>query len=1038
MKKTVFVVLSLFIVLFFTSSLSVYAQQVKVSGFVRDTAGLGVPGVSVAIKGQGNIGAITDAKGHYSINVPNAKTVLVFTSVGFMNTEVKVGNHTNIDVNLTPGTSNLDDVVVIGYGSQKKRDVTGAISSVNSKQIAERQAVDVFDALQGQSPGVQIAQESGRPGAESSIRIRGTATIEAGANPLYIIDGAQGTSMDGINPNDIESIEILRDAASAAIYGARSANGVIIITTKRGKDGKARIDFRQTTSFGRLSHKLPQANAADRRLYDLKRGSFAVKNNTVNNDSLNPGVNYIDNDYQDLLTRTSIRSQSDLSISGGTPGLTYFGSFGYLQDKGIVLNSWSNIARGRFNVDYKANSKLTFATRVQLSYKTENKISDGNVLAQAIPRIPWLPIYLADGSFSPPISGSYNPIADVMLRKNKFDIYNGSIYNSLTYALSKSLKFTVDANIATNISSNLTFSPYILNPVGTQNDAIGDSLNLATFWQVQGFFNYSKILKDGHTISGVLGVSADNSFTKNSFSGGTNLVANESVLSVNAATIRSLSTPNSQRIFSESYYARLGDSYLGKYMINTTFRADGSSRFAPGNRWGYFGAASLGWRFSDENFMNWSRKYLDDGKLRLSYGLTGNDQVAPYQYSNQYTVGNDFYNYNSGITASNILGNPKLSWEETKQINAGMDLALLKGRLNVTLDLYSKTTDKLLYRAPLDKSTGYDFAAVNIGSIRNQGVEFLISGFPYKSKEFTWNISFNMSFNSNKVLELYKHTTLLPTTNNNNVWQVAEGGQLGNLYGYKALGVYQYDASNAYSSDWERLTVNINGPGDTSYLLNGKPYTGIPNKISTNGLKLGGGDMIWQNINPTTGKRDSTIDDRNRVVLGNAIPKWTGDITNTFTYKQFSLSFNLYISWGNKLYNAQFYNMNLISTVNNTPTVDFIHQSWWHPGDNTIYPKAKINSGLGNTTYISSLYVEDASFIRFRNLKFTYQVPKLVCSKLKINSVSVFAFANNLAIWTKYKGYDPEISMSSVLTPGYDGGRYPRKKELGFGINVNF
>jgi len=401
-------------------------------------------------------------------------------------------------------------------------------------------------------------------------------------------------------------------------------------------------------------------------------------------------------------------------------------------------------------------------------------------------------------------------------------------------------------------------------------------------------------------------------------------------------------------------------------------------------------------------------------------------------------VGNDFYNYNSGISPSNVLGNPKLSWEETKQINAGMDLALIKGRLNVTLDLYSKTTDKLLYRAPLDKSTGYDFAAVNIGSIRNQGVEFLISGFPYKSKVFTWNVSFNMSFNSNKVLELYKHTTLLPTINNNNVWQVAEGGQLGNLYGYKALGVYQYDASNAYSSDWERLTVNINGPGDTSYSLNGKPYNGTPNKISTNGLKLGGGDMIWQNINPTTGKRDSTIDDRDRVVLGNAIPKWTGDITNTFTYKQFSLSFNLYISWGNKLYNAQFYNMNIISTVNNTPTVDFIRQSWWRPGDNTLYPKPKINSGLGNTTYISSLYVEDASFIRFRNLKFTYQVPKLICSKLKINSVSVFAFANNLAIWTKYKGYDPEISMSSVLTPGYDGGRYPRKKELGFGVNVNF
>ena len=1038
MKKTLCFIFSFSFFLISCFLVNAQAQTLKVSGVVKDSIGGGIPAVTVTIKGQTSASTLTDSKGFYTVTVPSAKTVLVFSSVGYLPAEAKVGNHTSIDIKLTAGTSNLDEVVVIGYGSQKKRDVTGAISSVNAKQISERSPTDVFDALQGQSPGVQIAQESGRPGAESSIRIRGTATIEAGANPLFIIDGAQGSSMDGINPNDIESIEVLRDAASAAIYGARSANGVIIITTKRGKDGKAKIDFRQTTSFGKLSHKLQQANAIDRRLYDLKRGSFVVKNNTVNNDSLNPGVNYIDNDYQDMLTRTGIRSQSDLSISGGTPGLTYFGSFSYLQDKGIVLNSWSNIARARFNIDYKANNKITFATRIQASYKTENKISDGNVLSQALPRISWLPVKDSSGNYLPPISGSYNPLADVMLRKNNFDVYNGGIYNSLTYTFSRALKFTVDANITANISHNLTFSPYILNPVNAQNDAVGDSVNLSTFWQVQGFFNYSKVIASKHSVTGVLGVSADNAFLNNSFSGGANLTANESILAVNASTVRSLSNPYSQRVFSESYYARLGDSYLGKYMLNTTFRADGSSRFSPGRRWGYFGAASLGWRFSDENFMDWSRKYLDDGKLRLSYGLTGNDQVAPYQYSNQYTVGSDYYNMSSGIAPSNILGNPNLSWEETRQLNAGMDLALLKGRLNVTLDLYSKTTNKLLYRAPLDKSTGYDFAAVNIGSIRNQGIEFLISGSPYKTKTFTWNISLNMSFNDNKVLELYKHTTLLPTNSGNNVWQVAEGGKLGNLYGYKALGVYQYDASNAYSSDWQRLTVNINGPGDTSYSLNGKAYAGVPNKISTNGLKLGGGDMIWQNINPATGQRDSTIDDRDRVILGNAIPKWTGDLTNMFTYKQFSLSFNFYISWGNQLYNAQFYNMNIISTVNSTPTVDFIRQSWWHPGDITNYPKAKINSGLGNTTYISSLYVEDASFIRFRNIKFSYQLSKQLCSKLGLNNVSVFAFANNLAIWTKYKGYDPEISMSSVLTPGYDGGRYPRKKDLGIGVNVNF
>ena len=1035
MKKTLRIVFSLFIVLFVMSQANVNAQQIKVSGIVKDTAGIGIPGVSIAIKGQATIGGITDAKGHYSINVPNAKSTLVFTSVGFMTTESKVGNHTNIDVNLTPGTSNLDDVVVIGYGSQKKRDVTGAISSVGSKQIAERQAVDVFDALQGQTPGVQIGQESGRPGAESSIRIRGTATMEAGANPLYIIDGAQGSSMDGINPNDIESIEVLRDVASAAIYGSSAANGVIIITTKKGKDGKAKMDFKETTSFGRLSHKLPQANASERRLYDLKRGTFAAKNNTVNNDSLNPGVNSVDNDYQALLTRIGVRNQVDLSVSGGNSSLNFFGSFGYTQDKGIVINSWSNIARGRFNIDYKANSKITFATRIQASYRTENRISDASVFQPAISRIASLPIYLKDGSYSPPISGSSNPVADAMLRKNNYDIYNGSIYNSISYNFSKALKFTVDANVTANTTHYLNFSPYILSPVASHLDALNDSMNLATFWQIQGFFNYNKTIRD-HSLIGVLGVSADNQFLNNSFQQGTQLTADESVLTMNSAGIKLPSLTYQERIYKESYFGRLGDSYLGRYMVNGNFRADGSSRFSPGHRWGYFASVSAGWRFSDEKLFDWTRKYLDDGKLRVSYGSSGNDKVGAYQFLNQYTVGSDFYNNVSGIAPSNTLGNPNLSWEVVKQLNVGIDLALLKGRLNVSVDLYRKVTEKLLYHAPLDESTGLSNVAVNIGSIQNRGIEFLINGYPYRNKTFTWNISLNMSLNDNKVLELYKHTPLL--TGNPNAWKVAEGGKLGNFYGYKALGVYQYDASNAYSVDWKLLTTKVNGPNDTTYTLNGQKYVGLINKIKTNGLTLHGGDMIWDNIDNVTGKRDSLIDDHNKQILGNAMPTWTGDLTNSFTYKQFSLSFNFYMSFGNKLYNAMNYNLNLLSTTNNTPTPDFIHNSWWHPGDITNYPKAQLNSGLGNTTNISSMYVEDASFIRFRNIRFTYQLDKSICSRIGINGVSVFMFANNLAIWTKYSGFDPEISLGNALTPGYDIGRYPRKKELGIGVNVNF
>ena len=1039
MKKkrlVIITVCSLFLLLFFSNAQA--QESLKVTGVVKDSSGSGLPGVSITLKGKNTVCGLTDNKGEYSVKVPSAKSVLIFTSMGFMSAEEKVGNHTKIDVKLVAGTSNLDEIVVIGYGSQKKRDVTGAISSVSAKQITERQAVDVFDALQGQTPGVQIAAESGAPGAASSIRIRGTATLEGGANPLYIIDGAQGVSIDGINPNDIESIEILRDAASAAIYGSRSANGVIIITTKKGRDGKPRIDFRQTTSFGVLAHKIPQATAAERRLYDAKRGIFAIKNNTVITDSLNPGVNTLDNDYQSLLTRTGIKSQTDLSVSGANAGLSYFGSFGYLKDQGIILNSWSNIARARFNIDYKANNKITFTTRIQASYRNENKISDGSVLLPAIERRAYLPIYAKDGSYEPPLSGSANPIADVMTRKNNFDIYNGSIYNSVSYTLSKYLKFTADANMSVNTSHVLMFAPYILSSSTPRVDNLSDSLNLTTYWQVQAFFNYSRIFAEKHTVTGVLGTSADNQFINNSYESGMNLIANESVLTMNSASIVFPSLTYQERTFSKSYYGRLGDSYLGKYMINSTLRADASSRFGPNNRWGYFGAVSLGWRFSDEKFMNWSKQYLDDGKLRVSYGVTGNDQVGAYQSMNQYNVGSDYYSTLSGVVLSGVspsttLGNPNLSWEQTNQVNVGTDLALLKGRLNVSIDVYTKTTNRLLYHAPLDESTGLSNVEVNIGSIRNSGIEFLINGYPIRNKNLTWLMSVNMSINNNKVLSLYNHTPLLP--GNPNAWKIAEGGHLGDLFGYKALGVYQYDSSNNYTSDWQLLTYN---PKGNTYTLNGVPYTGARQQISTNGLTLAGGDMIWQNIDPSTGQRTSTIDDRNRVVLGNAIPKWTGDFMNTFTFGQCALSFNFYVSWGNKIYNGEFYNMNMLTTTNNTPTPSFIHGSWLNQGDITNYPKAKTNSGLGNTTNLSSFYVEDGSFIRFRNLRFTYQIRKDVASRLKLNGVSVFIFANNLATWTKYKGYDPEMSQASPLTPGYDMGRYPRKKELGIGLNVNF
>src|SRR5258705_4609664 len=399
---------------------------------------------------------------------------------------------------------------------------------------------------------------------------------------------------------------------------------------------------------------------------------------------------------------------------------------------------------------------------------------------------------------------------------------------------------------------------------------------------------------------------------------------------MNSAQVKNPATTYEEKFFKNSIFARAGYSYKGKYLFNSNFRADASSRFGKENKWGYFPSASIGWRFSEEKFMDWSRKYLDDGKFRVSYGSIGNDRIGPYDALLRYTFGTNYYNSVSGVAANSTFGNSGLTWESVNQFNIGMDLALLKGRLSVSADYYNKTTKDLLYSAPLPSNTGYSTVKVNVGSIQNKGFEFVVSGYPIRTKNWQWNASYNMSINNNTVKELYKGTELLP--GNPNLWKVTEDGRLGDFFGYVALGVYAYDQSNAWTPDFNhQLTPAFTNGVFSGYTLDGKPYN----------------------------------------------------------------------------------------------------------GDVTIYPIASNNS-LGNARDLSSLYLEDASFIRLRNARITYDLPKKIISKVKLQGVSVFVFGNNLLTWTNYTWYDPEISLGSSLTPGNDNGSFPRKREFGGGINLNF
>lgn len=1015
--------------LFFIALAQVAWSQHTVSGKVTAEDGLALPGVNVLVEGT-SVGTTTDADGKYTLDVQSTNATLVFTFIGYTTQRVAVGNQTTIDQKLEPDLHSLEEVIVVGYGTQKKRDVTGSIASVSSEKIAERQPTDVFDALQGQAAGVMINTESRPGGNGASIRIRGTSTIQGGEAPLYVVDGVPVDNINAINPNDIQSMEVLKDAASSAIYGSRSANGVIIITTKKGEIGKPQIDVRYNTMFSTLAHKLPQATADDRRLFDKKRTG---DDQTLNTDSLNPSYNS-DNDLQDMLTRTAVRQQVDLNVSGASDKLNYYTSLGYLGDEGIIINSWSKMARARINVDYKATDRLTYGNRMQFSYQLENRINEGNTLKQAMQRPPTFRVYFPDGTFAPNLGGRKNPVAEALLYKNEYKTYGGSVYNYLTYKIFDFLKLTTDFNVRMQFEDHLYFSPKLLSNDGTQNNG-GYSDGKDIYWMQQNYLNFDKTFGD-HAINAVAGISMEKWIEQNMQIEGNNYVT-EAILTSNSIQDKILTEVynNESRHTMVGMFGRLGYSYKGRYIMNATVRRDGSSRFGKDNRWGVFPSAAIAWRFTDEPFLAWTNQYLDDGKFRASYGATGNERIGNYDALSLYTFGSNFYNGVLGIVPSEDdtkyrMGNNALSWETTKQLDIGMDLTFVNNRVTFTADYYRKTTTDLLYDAPLPGELGYNAVRVNVGSIQNEGVEFMINTYPVRNGKVTWNLSYNMSFNNDKVLELYGG---IPITSSSR-WFLEEGGRLGNFYGWKNQGVYQYNESNAYTPDWQRLTPVFDSNGTfVNYTYNGQAYTGEVKQLRMPGGVSQGGDVIWANMNG-----DDIIDDKDRMVLANAQPKFFAGLYNSISYKGFNLAFNIYVQWGNTIYNKGRRDQSTFNGTNLTPDKYIIRDAWFQPGDITDVPRVPGASTMGNMPELNSYFLEDGSFIRLRNVKLSYSVGRELASKVKLKGASVYIYGNNLITWTNYSWFDPEIPLGSPLTMGEDNGKYPRSRQIGVGVNLNF
>ncbi len=1024
MKKYILLIITLFVVI--TSG---FSQKVKISGVVTD-AKEKLIGVNVTVKDQ-QTGTITDINGRFVIEVPiNSK--LVFSYVGYLTKEVAVTDASELKVELTQISTELDDVVVIGYGTMKKRDITGAVTSLNSEVIQNNTPTDMASALQGKIAGFEVISNSGDPGDASRLRIRGTSTFsDEGASPLFIVDGVEVTTLDGINPQDIASIEVLKDAASAAIYGSRSANGVVLVTTKSGYGAvKPVVNVSYSLSLSRLAHKLPQMTRLEGKRYDMIRQYFSgVEDYTFDADSVAPN-RLIDNDYQDILFRNAPINHVNASLYGSGKQLNYYVSVSWLDQQGIMLNTYNKRLATRSNVNYQVTDKLKIGSRINISNRANRQAPyrSRNYLGRPAD----YQMVEVDGSYSPFMSSRSNPLAYLLLSTDLKNSYEVTLNEYAEYEIIKGL--TLRSSVSANIlfSTFNSFYPKILSDVIPQVSRSTDQTSLNTSWTHDDVLTYQKNIKN-HSFNLMGGFNIQSWQTK-----GLNL----SVLGhpidaapisigysdVNLQATNATSTEN--RLV--SYFGRFSYSYFGRYLLNANIRADGSSRFGQNKKWGTFPSLSLGWRFSDEQFMSWAKPVLYDSKLRMSYGVTGNQSAGNFASLALYR--SLYYGDYNGIYPSQIA-NADLGWEQTTQYNAGLDVNLWRGRVILAADYYYKKTTNVLYSARLPQTSGFASSYKNVGAIDNDGIEISISTINMKTRHFKWSSQLNMARNTNMVVSIPDGGRMLI---NDNLYLVDEGYAIGTIYGYKKLAIFPYTESNAFTPEGVQLTpVFDDKERFQKYKLNGQDYTGEVKKLRYNSVSgdfFEGGDVLWDDVNG-----DFIIDAEDRQVIGNAQPWFNGGFTNDFTYNNLTLSLFFAFSAGGDIFNQTEANRSnhMWSSLTRANPLN-VAQSWLAPGDIAKYPKPNEGSVRQNTRRESSMWVEDGSYIKLKNVRLAYNFPNKLLKKVKIDKLEVFGQMKNWFVWTKYTGQDPELGGSNVFVLGYDDNTYPRAKDIQFGVNLTF
>ena len=1053
-------------------SISMMAQKVPVSGTVSDQTGP-VIGASVIEKGTTN-GTMTDNDGHFTLTVSKG-AVIEISSIGYKTQEITVGAQTNFTVTMSEDNEFLDEVVVVGYGSMKKSDLAGASVSMKESDLKGSIISSLDQSLQGRAAGVTAVTTSGAPGSSSSIRVRGQATINANAEPLYVIDGVivQGGGNTGadfglgdalgngkvstisplstINPADIVSMEILKDASATAIYGAQGANGVVLITTKHGKSGEAKFSYDGMVAMSRQAVRLNMMNLREYAQYYnemIEEGDIYETNPYYATPSLlGKGTN-----WQDEIFRTAWQHQHQLSAQGGSDKVQYYVSGSYMDQQGTIIGSNFNRFSVRTNLDAQLKKWLKLGVNATYAITNDNlKLADSNqgLIYYSLTTIPDIPVYDVNGNYSSTIREGYtspNPVAlammdEILLKRKKL---SGNIYAELTPI--KHITWRTELGFDMGESDANRYKPMIdLGGWVRIQNSISYQKNSNYFWQLKNYLTYANQWGK-HSVTAMIGQECWES-RWNYLSGSNTDLPSDEVHNVALAT----GTPSISSGFGSSSMASFftretynyGDRYLGTY----TYRYDGSSNFGPKNRWAGFHSVALAWRFSNEKFFEPVKKVIDNGKLRLGWGQTGNSSIGSYAWG--AAISRMPSALGMGFRPSNIP-NTSIRWESQEQYNVGLDLGFFNGRLNLTIDAYYKRSDDMLMSMQLPSYMGtqgngsskLNAPKGNYGSIENKGIEIALDAHPVQLKNFSWDSNFQISFNKNKLLSLSdtENATLVGYGQWGDVVCVSEIGKpLYNFYGYKVEGVYK-DLDDIQNS--------------------AKPAKYPSDGVFSRGNTVWVGDIKYKDVD-----ENGVIDERDRTDIGSPLPKFTFGWTNTFRYKNLDLSIFLNGSYGNKVMN---YNSLTLTHMNSTwtnqlqsvvskrarlepidPTIVYADGSKWfdhidnvrvkNPG--TKIPHTSINDPNDNDR-ISDRYVEDGSFLRIKNITLGYTFPKALLNKAKIENLRVYVNIQNLYTFTKYTGYDPEVGASTQdstgLTYGLDNGRYPSPAMYSFGLNITF